>query len=148
MRRSHPTLQVSSNLVMIAIYGTLSGVLWLFLRPGFRATLAAAALCIGCLGGGLQALSLRARREALLTAESMIDIRRIMTSTPSGRAYICIFWSYNLTALVYYVVLAPKSPVLPLFLYSAFGFARDLVTLPLVFKMRAAAGDGTVESQD
>lgn len=94
-------------------------------------------LLAGTVAGMLQRASRRAAPGAYAAATNAWEVRRALGSTPSGKAYLVLFWFFSLTlavALLLVVLRPPSGASEPRVLevasaQLAFNYARELLTI-------------------
>ena len=94
-------------------------------------------VALGVPAGIIQLRALRESSASLLTTESALDVRRVLSSSHAGRLYLYAFWSSMavLSALAF-CLLRGRAFVGLLAGYSAFAFMRELLTLRGTFELR------------
>lgn len=128
----HPSLSVRSNLVLAAVETTGAALIFLIGSPHPIPNLILG-LALGPVAGWMQRQAIETAPDYFLSAETMLEVRRGLTSTRWGRWYLVWFWmraALNLgLALALY-----REPVqiLSAFIcgYLAFSAARELTALP------------------
>lgn len=132
----HTSLQPKTNMKLLALWGIVAGVVafrasptpWLFLGLG-----AALGFCAGI----IQLRALRESSASLLTTQTLMDVRRVLSASRSGRIYIYAFWvSQALLLVLAFYLLRGRAFVGLLAGYSAFAFTREMLTLRFTFELR------------
>lgn len=132
----HTTLQPKTNMRLLAIWGVVAVVVafiaspipWLFLGVG---------LALGVCAGIIQLRALRESSASLLTTQTAMDVRRVLSSSRSGRLYLYAFWfSMAVLFVLAFYLLRGRGFVGLLAGYSAFAFMRELLTLRGTFELR------------
>ena len=131
----HTTLQPKTNMRLLAIWGIVAVVVafiasptpWLFLGVG---------VALGVCAGIIQIRALRESSTSLLTTQTALDVRRVLSSSRFGRLYLYALWGSMavLFTLAFYL-LRGRAFVGILAGYSAFAFARELLTLRGTFEL-------------
>ena len=135
----HTSLKPRTNVILLVVWGVLAVSFVASLSPvpwfvvGFSALLGGAA-------GMVQARSLRSARAKLVAANSLMGVRKVLSSTVWGRRYIILFWCSQALLLVLSVLKFSEGALL-LFpaLYFGFAFVRELVSLPATFELKSAS---------
>jgi hypothetical protein len=111
----------------VVVASVASPTPWLFLGVG---------VALGACAGGIQLRSLRESSASLLTTQTAMDVRRVLSSSRTGQLYLNAFWGSMavLFALAFYL-LRGRAFVGVLAGYSAFAFARELLTLRGTFEL-------------
>lgn len=136
MRRVHFSLRPSFNLTLVAVYTSAVGAL-LFFRAEFIFMALALGAGFGTLAGILQRRAFVGSETALLNATDALAIRRVLTARRSGRFSIWLIWINPLLAAAVQLAIH-HDPIwgIPA-AYVAFALARDILTLPLCYKLAA-----------
>ena len=132
----HTSLQPKTNMKLLAVWGIAAVVValiasptpWLFLGVG---------VALGFCAGIIQLRALRESSASLLTTQTLIDVRRVLSASRSGRIYLYAFWvSMALLFILAFYLLRGRAFVGLLAGYSAFAFTRELLTLRATFELR------------
>ena len=125
----HTSLQPKTNAKLLVIWGVVALIVavvatptpWLFIGGG---------LVLGAWAGIIQLRALRESAAALVATQTAMEVRRVLSSSRSGRLYLYAFWfsMVLLFALAFYF-LRGRAVVGLLAGYSAFAFMRELLTL-------------------
>ncbi len=131
----HTSLQPKTNAKLLAIWGVVAVAVavvasptpWPFLGSG---------LVLGACAGIIQLRALRESAAALVATQTAMEVRRVLSSSRSGRLYLYVFWFsvVALFALAFYF-LRGRAFVGLLAGYSAFAFMRELLTLRGTFEL-------------
>ena len=115
------------SVVAIVVAFIASPTPWLFLAVG---------VALGVCAGIIQLRALRESSASLLTAQTAMDVRRVLSSSRFGRLYLYALWSSLavLFALAFYL-LRGRAFVGLLAGYSTFAFTRELLTLRGTFEL-------------
>jgi len=128
------TFKPVTNLVVCGIWIAL--IAGSFTLPPVRWEVGILSGALGVVAGFLQARALRENAAAFGQTASMMDVRRVMTSSVGGKVAIWLLW-INFGCLLVWAL--KTHYVSSYFLGSgAFGLARDLITLPAVFRVGRA----------
>ena len=131
----HTSLQPKTNIKLMVIWGVVAVVVafvatptpWIFLGVG---------VALGICAGFIQLRSLRESSASLLTTQTAMDVRRVFSSSRTGRLYLYAFWvSMAVLFVLAFCLLGGRAPVGLLAGYSAFAFARELLTLRGTFEL-------------
>lgn len=132
----HTTLKPKTNMTLLVVWGIAAVVVtliapptqWLFLGVG---------AALGVCAGVFQLRALRESSASLITTQTAMEVRLVLSSSRFGRRYICAFWASMvvLFALAFYL-LRGRAFVGLLAGYSAFAFIRELLTLRGTFELR------------
>jgi hypothetical protein len=132
----HTSLQPKTNIKHLALWGIVGVVVafiaspipWLFLGLG---------VALGFCAGLIQLRALRESSASLLTTQTLMDVRRVMSASRSGRIYFYAFWvSQALLFVLAFYLLRGRAFIGLLAGYSAFAFTRELLTLRGTFELR------------
>src|ERR1035437_3928102 len=132
----HTSLQPKTNIKLLALWGIVGVVVafiaspipWLFLGLG---------VALGFCAGLIQLRALRESSASLLTTQTLMDVRRVLSASRSGRIYLYAFWvSMALLFVLAFYLLRGRAFVGLLAGYSAFAFTRELLTLRGTFELR------------
>lgn len=131
----HTSLQPKTNMKLLAVWGVVAVVVafvasptpWLFLGVG------------GPLGFCAGIIQLRALRESFaswLTTRTTMEVRRVLSSSCSGRLYLYAFWDSMAVRLgLAFCLLRGRAFVGLLAGSSAFAFTWELLTLRGTFEL-------------
>ena len=134
----HSVLRFRTGALIAFIAGLAASLGTWFLHP--RPVAGVTVGCIlGAVGGWLQRRSLSEDRARYLSAASFSDVRRVMSSTASGRRYFIV--QYGALALLLVIGLAfSRLGVLEVAVgYMAFIGVRELVTLGALLELEKSA---------
>ena len=87
----HASLRRKTNLLMLEVWFVAALAISFFARPIPWLLMASGAL-LGAIAGALQLRAMRSSSGAFLASTSMQEVRRAMTASGGGRAYIYVFW--------------------------------------------------------
>jgi drug/metabolite transporter superfamily protein YnfA len=134
----HASLTPKNNLRLIAVFGTLLGLIVAFDSVPLPLYLIAA-VC-GVAGGFLQLRAIRQSRSAFLAADGALAVRRALASSVSGKIYLVLFW---LAAVIFVaasiMLFRERFMVGWLAAYSCFVVVRDLLALPATYELQRDA---------
>jgi hypothetical protein len=132
----HTTLQPKTNMRLLAVWGVVAVVVafvaaptpWLLLGVG---------LALGVCAGIIQLRAIRESSASLLTTQTAMEVRRVLSSSRSGRLYLYAFW-FSMVVLfaLAFCFLRGGAFVGLLAGYAAFAFMRELLTLRGTFELR------------
>jgi hypothetical protein len=130
------TLKPATNLILCAVWIVL--IVLSFSLPPVRLEIGIVSGALGVVAGFLQSRALRENAAKFGQTASMMDVRRVITSSVGGKVSIWLLW----VNLVVFMVWSFKSHSIGSMLlgFGAFKLARDLITLPGVFRLGRAAG--------
>lgn len=140
----HTTLQPKTNMRLLAIWGVVAVVVavvasptpWPFLGVG---------VALGVCAGIIQLRALRESSASLLTARTAMDVRRVLSSSRSGRFCLYALWGSMAVIVALSFYLLRGRAFVGLFAgYSAFAFARELLTLLGTFELHRLSTDQRV----
>jgi hypothetical protein len=130
----HATLSPKTNIVLIFVFASLAAFMSLRFEP-FPVLLLPMGLGLGVIGGLLQLKSFREGKEGFKSAKTMLEVRRVLKSTKSGKRYIYFLWASNLM-LVVVGIATSSNPGVHIFVgYFALMSAREIVTLKSTFEL-------------
>lgn len=103
-------------------------------------------LVVGILLGGtagmIQAPILVASKDAFIAATSLLEVRKVLEVSTSGKTYFVLFWGSQILLLLLAVWLYQPDAVWAFAAsYCSYAFARELVTLPATFLLSRASDD-------
>lgn len=131
----HASLKPRTNLRLLAVW-LLSAIVMSVLAKSTPWILLASGVILGAIGGGVQLRVFRQAPDALLASNTLMDVRRAMTSTSAGRLYFYVLWASVLLLLALSIYLLGKDfPPGWAAGYCALGFTRELVTLRGVLEL-------------
>lgn len=134
----HATLSPRTNIMAIAVSASVAFIALMLSRP-IPLVPEAAGAGVGILVGIFQGRGLRRSADRLLHVETALDIRRVLMSTPSGKASIYLQWAGAF--LVLYLSFWVGSPVGGAFGgYAALMCVRDLTAFPAVISLGSNTG--------
>ena len=129
----HSTLRTKINIGLAIGWGCVAGALLIVAQgtPSFAVVCGGVG---GIVSGLLQGRAMTAAREAFLTSESALDVRRALTSTSFGKASLAIQW---VACIVLIVMIVTRTGNLPGILGSLalFFCVRETSTLPAVVSL-------------
>jgi hypothetical protein len=129
------TWKPATNLILCAVWIVLI-VLSLTVFSFVRLAVGIVGGALGLIAGFLQARALRANSHQFGETGSMLDVRKVMTSSPGGKISVWLLWINLAVVMVWsFKTATPGSIILGL---ASFKLARDLVTLPAVFRLARA----------
>jgi hypothetical protein len=140
----HASLRPRTNMKLLVIWGVgavaiafvVSPPPWLFLGVGFA---------LGACAGAVQLRSLRESSASLLSTRTAMDVRRVLSSSGTGRLYLYAFWgSMALMFGLAFYLLRERALAGLIAGYTAFAFARELLTLRGTFELRRLSMDERV----
>ncbi len=140
----HSSLQPRTNIKLLVIWGVVAFVVAFLSSPTPWPFLGVGVALGGC-AGVIQLRSLRESSASLLTAQTAMDVRRILSSSRTGRLYVYAFWGSMvvLCALAFYL-LRGREFVGLLVGYSAFAFTREVLTLRGTFELHRLSAEQRV----
>jgi hypothetical protein len=137
----HQTLSPKNNLRLLAVWAIACGVtaiffmrpmLWLFFTTG---------AALGCIAGLLQWRALHQSGPQLIAAESAMDVRRALQTTPWGKAYLPMFWIGNIGIVVLSLFVYREAMIGGWIAgYSSFALVREIITLPGTYELQRLEG--------
>jgi hypothetical protein len=135
----HTTLKPRTNFLLLVVWGVLAALFVASLSPVPWFLFGLSAL-LGGAAGLVQAHSLRSAGAELVAANSLMGVRKALSSSPWGKRYIILFWCSQALLLVLSVWKFSEGTLL-LFpaLYFGFAFVRELVSLPATFELKSAS---------
>ena len=92
MSNIHSSLQVSTNIRLILLWGIIAGVLFSITTPHSWLILIIAAI-LGMFGGVMQWMGFHEAKASFLEAHSLLDVRAKLKATRWGKRYIYFLWS-------------------------------------------------------
>lgn len=138
MRDMHQSLQIKTNVFLTVVWGVVAAGLALVVSPR-PWSLVAIAAALGIAAGYIQGRSIYLSTEAFRGAGTLLEVRKALSSVPSGKLYIFLFWGAQalLAALALWQY---GSNMFLAFLaaYSSFAFCREAVSLPAVVTLNRA----------
>ena len=131
----HTSLQPKTNIMLLALWGaiiiaviTLASAPWLFLGLG---------VLFGVCAGVVQSLAIRRASQIMLATNTMMEVRRALSSSGWGRFYLYLFWfSMVVISALTFSLLKERAIVGLLAGYSAFAFIREMITLRSSFYLQ------------
>jgi len=133
----HASLRRKTNLLMLEVWFVAALAISFFARPIPWLLLASGAL-LGAIAGALQLRAMRSSSGAFLASTSMQEVRRAMTASGGGRAYIYVFWgSAVLLVVLAWSLLGPRFPLGWAASYATFAFTRELVTFRGIIELES-----------
>jgi hypothetical protein len=104
-------------------------------------SLASGAL-LGGVAGMIQARILVASKSAFIAATSLLEVRKVLEASTSGKTYFMLFWGSQILLLLLAIWLYQPDAVWAFAAsYCAYAFARELATLPATFLLSRASDD-------
>ena len=135
----HATLTPKANIRMIVIFAIALLVL-VFLSPMPLWLFVALGAVLGVAGGFLQLRALRHSSPAFIHAETALEVRRVLTSSRWGKAYLAVFWLSGLLFVALSIFMFRQQFVFGWFAaFLMFGIVRDCITLIAVFELQRHA---------
>ena len=133
----HSSLKPKTNIVLLVVWATLAVVSGAALTPSSMVILGVGAF-LGCVVGLVQYRAMKLAGPTLIEANSLIQVRKALASSPWGKGYLYLFWS-SVVVLLALGLWKFEKEILLVFLagYSALALMRELVTLPAVFSLRS-----------
>jgi hypothetical protein len=135
----HSSLLPKTNMLLLAMWSALAAAVAALVSPTPWSFLAMG-LVQGVCAGVLQLRALRESTASYLTTRTAMDVRRVLSSSRSGQLYLNIFWICMAVqfALAFYFLRGGVFIGL-IASYSAFAFARELITLRGTFELHRLA---------
>ena len=136
----HSSLSPRTNVVLICTWAVVTAFAFFVLSPHLPFGLGIVGGLLGAAAGTCQHLSLKQNLEGFLSASSFMEVRRGLTSSRWGRAYIaCVYVSKVALAVLAFVLV--KTPLFRVVLgyaaaYISFMLIRDILTLKDTFTLR------------
>jgi hypothetical protein len=138
MSETHTTLKPKTNIILSVVWGLAILTILYFSRPtpiiffllgGF----------LGGLGGIMQILSIKESKNAIISASSMLEVRKALASTRWGKRYIRFLWISNIGFIVLALYFQVNLIFNVLAAYCSFCFIREIVTLKTIFELQRIA---------
>jgi hypothetical protein len=133
----HASLSRKTNLKMLAVWLLAAIAISVFAGP-VPWMLLACGVALGAISGGLQLRVIRQAPDALLASTTLMEVRRAMATTSTGRLYFHVFWGIAIlqVALAAYL-LGNRFFAGWAASYCAYAFTRDLVAMRGVVELNA-----------
>lgn len=132
----HKTLELRPNLLMAIGWAVVLAVC-LYQDAGTAAGLVAALLLAGLAVGALQSLALFDSKSGFLEASNTLQIRAAMKRSAPGRLAIYLQWMCGLSMVgILFIANVSFSLLTVLACFAAFGFTRELASLPGILALR------------
>lgn len=127
----HLSLKPRMNVILILVY--LSVACWAFsqIQP-FPLTMLSLGIAMGMIGGLLQKRAFKEAMGTLQKCKSAIEVRNVLKSTKSGKAYLYLLWTgVGIISLFSFKMSNQPLPLIVLG-YCSMALIRELVTLPSI----------------
>jgi hypothetical protein len=132
----HTSLQPKTNMKLLAIWGIVA-VAVAFIASPTPWLLLGVGVALGVCAGIIQLRALRESSASLLSTQTLMDVRRVLSSSRSGRRYLYAFWvSMAVLFVLAFYLLRGRAFVGLLMGYSTFAFTRELLTLRGTFELQ------------
>ena len=135
MEKIHSSLRVSTNIVLVVIWGSLAVVFSLDVLPHAWEVFAAA-IILGIVGGIMQWKSFDEAKAEFLKTKTMLDIRATLKSTTWGSRYLYVLWGGNILLVVLSMAMGGNPFLTVLMGLFTMMCVRELITLPPTFQLR------------
>lgn len=137
-------------MLLVCIWAALTAFAFLVPSPHLPFGLGIVGGLLGAAAGIFQHLSIKQNPAGFLSASSLMEVRRGLTSNHWGRTYIaCIYLSKVVLAVLAYALI--RTPLYRVVLgyavaYVSFMLVRDILTLKDTFDLRTQRGRPTPET--
>ena len=138
----HRSLRPKTSMMLLAAWGAVC--LIVAINPGGGdAMFFMVGAGLGLCGGIIQLAALRQASASLVKAQTMMDVRRALSSSRFGRLYLYMFWASMLLLIVLLAVRSLLGQVLLNWLagYASFCFVRELLTLRGAFELERLSSE-------
>ena len=146
----HSSLSPRTNVLLICIWTALTAFSFLVLSPHLPFGLGVVGGLLGSAAGIFQHLSIKQNPAGFLSASSLMEVRRGLTSNRWGRTYIASIYSSKviLAVLAYALIRTPLYRVVLGYVvaYVSFMLVRDVLTLKDTFVLRTLKGRSAPET--
>lgn len=126
--KPHISMRLSTNILLILVWGVLTGLFFFVCFPyPFVMLIAGALLGVAC--GVTQTLSFRESKNAILDSTSHLEIRRSMMGTTWGSRSIYILWCGHFSLIILAIAFTPNPFLSILVGVFSLMFVRESITL-------------------
>lgn len=138
MRKIHWCLRVSTNIVFILIWGTLS-LIWAINALPHAWEVFVAAIVLGAISGIMQWKGLNEAKSVFLEAQTRRDVQATFRSTKWGRRYMYFVWGRNILLILLPFAVGGNPNLSILMGFFTMMFVRELTTFIPTFQLRQFA---------